>query len=81
MRNTRSKPPLSMDSENQRKYFSKGALNGWNRCGKSFFIKNDWENISLKPLGEKTRGSASLHHDILPPGTKGYFGGICAAKG
>ena len=37
--------------------------------------------IILKPVGEKTRGIASLPYDIVPPEAKEYFGGNCAARG
>ena len=48
-----------------------------------FLIQNQalGVNIKSKPNGEKTRGIASLHYDIMPPEAKGYFEEICAAKG
>jgi hypothetical protein len=43
-------PPLSLDSENQRKYFSKGASKGWNGAKSHFFIENNRVVATLKKL-------------------------------
>lgn len=50
MINPISQPPLSLDSENQRKFFSKCDSKGWKSAKSHFFIENNRVDATLKKL-------------------------------